>query len=53
MPPHVFNALPERAGDWMLRFTDAVGQRMPVLRHHGGLVLFTGEKTDPEVSRAA
>ena len=48
MPPHVFNALPDRVGERLLRFTNAVGGRIPVLRHHGGLVFFTGEKTSPK-----
>ena len=45
VPPHVFNVLPDRAGEWLLRVTDALGQRTPGLRHNGGLVFFSGEKT--------
>jgi ubiquinone/menaquinone biosynthesis C-methylase UbiE len=48
VPPHVFNALPDGAGKWLLRITDAVGQRIPGLRHNGGLVFFSGEKTSAQ-----
>jgi ubiquinone/menaquinone biosynthesis C-methylase UbiE/uncharacterized protein YbaR (Trm112 family) len=50
VPPHLFNVLPDAAGEWLLRITDAVGQRTPVFRHNGGLVFFTGEKASAQGS---
>ena len=44
LPPHLFNAVPSAAGDWMLRASDRIGRAIPWLRNQGGLVLFTGEK---------
>jgi hypothetical protein len=38
------NVLPIGIGTPLIRLTDWIGTRTPVLRHHGGLISGTGRK---------
>jgi ubiquinone/menaquinone biosynthesis C-methylase UbiE/uncharacterized protein YbaR (Trm112 family) len=44
LPPHVIDGLGHRVGAALLRVTDAVGSRVPFVRHNGGLIVFEVEK---------
>jgi len=44
LPPHLLNWVGHRAADTLLRTTDAVAHRLPVVRDQGGLIVFELEK---------
>jgi len=44
LPPHVFSLLPSRWTDGVLRLTNSLGRRAPILSRHGGLLLFSAVK---------
>lgn len=45
VPPHVLNWLGHDGADTVLRATDAIAQRLPLIRDQGGLILVELEKT--------
>jgi ubiquinone/menaquinone biosynthesis C-methylase UbiE len=45
VPPHLCNLIGERAARWLLRFTDRLFGRIPLLRRWGGLVSISGRKS--------
>jgi SAM-dependent methyltransferase/uncharacterized protein YbaR (Trm112 family) len=44
LPPHLFNLLSEAGAGRLMRATNAVGGRVPWVRHQGGLVVFSGTR---------
>jgi SAM-dependent methyltransferase/uncharacterized protein YbaR (Trm112 family) len=48
LPPHLLNLLGKRVAESLLRITDGVLGRLPILKRQGGLILAKGVKTrDP------
>lgn len=47
VPPHLLNWTGARGADLLLRATDAAAQRLPLIRDHGGLIVFEAEKLAP------
>lgn len=45
VPPHLLNWLGHNSADVVLRATDAIAGRLPVIRDQGGLIVFELEKT--------
>ena len=44
LPPHVLNWFSHRTADRLLRASDAVARRLPVVRDNGGLIVFEARK---------
>lgn len=45
LPPHFFNYFPLKIAQKMLAFTDHLFGSIPILKHHGGLIILSGIKS--------
>ncbi len=50
LPPHLLNLLGKRVAESLLRITDGVLGRLPILKRQGGLILAKGVKTREPVA---
>ena len=51
LPPHLLNLLGKQAAEFLLRITDGVLGRLPILKGQGGLILAKGVKNREPVDK--